>query len=108
MQANMCIGAPVLEDAMDRSLRLAAAMDSRGYGRRAYLSPGVRALIASCVLFGLVGACVGVYGVLDGTSSWLGVPLLAAGLVVDVVGFVHGGRRVRRTANRPDPGRWPA
>ncbi|WP_410666826.1 CbiQ family ECF transporter T component [Amycolatopsis sp. cmx-4-68] len=98
---------PVLADAMDRSLRLAAAMDSRGYGRRAYLSSRLRALIASCVLSGLVGVCVGVYGVLDGTSSWLGVPLLAAGLAVAVVGFVLGGRRVRRTAYRPDPWRWP-
>jgi energy-coupling factor transport system permease protein len=107
LRAVKGIVVPVLEDAMDRSLRLAAAMDSRGYGRRAYLSPGVRVLIASCVLSGLVGVCVGVYGVLDGTSSWLGVPLLAAGLVVAVVGFVLGGRRVRRTAYRPDPWRWP-
>jgi energy-coupling factor transport system permease protein len=98
---------PVLEDAMDRSLRLAAAMDSRGYGRRGELSRGLRLLIGGCVLAGLVGVCVGVYGVLDGTSSWLGVPLLAAGLAVAVVGFVLGGRRVRRTAYRPDPWRWP-
>jgi energy-coupling factor transport system permease protein len=98
---------PVLADAMDRSLRLAAAMDSRGYGRRGYLSPKLRALIAGCVLAGLAGVCVGVYGVLDGTSSWLGVPLLAAGLVVAVAGFALGGRRVRRTAYRPDPWGWP-
>jgi energy-coupling factor transport system permease protein len=107
LRAVKGIVVPVLEDAMDRSLRLAAAMDSRGYGRRAYLSSGLRALIAGCVLAGLAGVCVGVYGVLDGTSSWLGVPMLAAGLVVAVVGFVLGGRRVRRTAYRPDPWRWP-
>ncbi|MGW3992987.1 CbiQ family ECF transporter T component [Amycolatopsis sp. NPDC004772] len=108
LRAVKGIVVPVLEDAMDRSLRLAAAMDSRGYGRRAYLSPRLRVLIAVCVLAGLLGVCVGVYGVLDGTSpSWLGVPLLAAGLVVAVVGFVLGGRRVRRTAYRPDPWRWP-
>ncbi|HET6709226.1 CbiQ family ECF transporter T component [Amycolatopsis sp.] len=107
LRAVKGIVVPVLEDAMERSLRLAAAMDSRGYGRRAYLGTRVRVLIASCVLSGLVGVCVGVYGVLDGTSSWLGVPLLAAGLVVAVVGFVLGGRRVRRTAYRPDPWRWP-
>ncbi|WP_206789267.1 CbiQ family ECF transporter T component [Amycolatopsis sp. MtRt-6] len=107
LRAVKGIVVPVLEDAMDRSLRLAAAMDSRGYGRRAYLGTRLRVLIASCVLSGLVGVCVGVYGVLDGTSSWLGVPLLAAGLVVAVVGFVLGGRRVRRTAYRPDPWRWP-
>ncbi|MFB9684033.1 CbiQ family ECF transporter T component [Amycolatopsis plumensis] len=107
LRAVKGIVVPVLEDAMDRSLRLAAAMDSRGYGRREYLGTRLRVLIAACVLAGLVGVCVGVYGVLDGTSSWLGVPLLAAGLVVAVVGFVLGGRRVRRTAYRPDPWRWP-
>ncbi|MEU4518159.1 CbiQ family ECF transporter T component [Amycolatopsis sp. NPDC024027] len=107
LRAVKGIVVPVLEDAMDRSLRLAAAMDSRGYGRRAYLSGGLRALIASCVLAGLAGVCAGVYGVLDGTSSWLGVPMLAVGLVVAVAGFVLGGRRVRRTAYRPDPWRWP-
>jgi energy-coupling factor transport system permease protein len=107
LRAVKGIVVPVLEDAMDRSLRLAAAMDSRGYGRRAYLSPRVRLLIASCVLSGLVGVCVGVYGVLDGTTPWLGVPLLAAGLAVAVAGFVLGGRRVRRTTYRPDPWRWP-
>lgn len=103
LRAVRGIVVPVLEDAMNRSLQLAAAMDSRGYGRRAYLSPGLRAAIAGCVLGGLVGVCVGVYGVLDGTSTWLGVPLLAAGLAVAVAGFVLGGRRVRRTAYRPDP-----
>ena len=107
LRAVKGIVVPVLEDAMDRSLRLAAAMDSRGYGRRAHLGGRMRALIAFCVLAGLVGVCVGVYGVLDGTSSWLGVPLLAAGLAVAVVGFVLGGRRVRRTAYRPDPWGWP-
>ena len=107
LRAVKGIVVPVLEDAMDRSLRLAAAMDSRGYGRRAYLGTRLRVLIASCVLAGLVGVCVGVYGVLDGTSSWLGVPLLAVGLLVAVAGFVLGGRRVRRTAYRPDPWRWP-
>ncbi|WP_410595798.1 CbiQ family ECF transporter T component [Amycolatopsis sp. lyj-23] len=107
LRAVKGIVVPVLEDAMERSLRLAAAMDSRGYGRRAYLGVRLRALIAACVLAGLAGVCVGVYGVLDGTSSWLGLPLLAAGLAVAVAGFVLGGRRVRRTAYRPDPWGWP-
>ncbi|GAA4539042.1 CbiQ family ECF transporter T component [Amycolatopsis samaneae] len=104
MKALKGVVIPVLEDAMNRSLRLAAAMDSRGYGRRGYLSPRVRTLIGVCVLGGLVGVCVGVYGVLDGTSTWLGLPMLVAGLVAAAVGFVLGGRRVRRTRYRPD--RW--
>lgn len=107
LRAVKGIVVPVLEDAMDRALRLAAAMDSRGYGRRGELSRGLRLLIGGCVLAGLTGVCVGVYGVLDGTSSWRGVPLLAAGLAVAIAGFVLGGRRVRRTAYRPDPWRWP-
>lgn len=107
LRAVKGIVVPVLEDAMNRSLLLAAAMDSRGYGRRAYLGTGLRVAIAGCVLGGLVGVCVGVYGVLDGTSSWLGVPLLALGLVVAAAGFVLGGRRIRRTSYRPDPWRWP-
>ncbi|MFE3172225.1 CbiQ family ECF transporter T component [Amycolatopsis sp. NPDC059090] len=98
---------PVLADAMDRSLQLASAMDSRGYGRRAYLSPRVRILIATCVLAGLVGVAVGVYGVLDGSASWLGVPMLIAGLVLATAGFVLGGRQIRRTTYRPDPWRLP-
>lgn len=107
MNALKGIIIPVLEDAMDRSLMLAAAMDSRGYGRRGYLAPATRIVIGVCVLTGLVGVCVGVYGVLDGTSSWLGVPMLIAGLVVAGVGFVLGGRRIRRSSYRPDPWRVP-
>ncbi|WP_406639510.1 CbiQ family ECF transporter T component [Amycolatopsis sp. WGS_07] len=98
---------PVLADAMDRSLQLAAAMDSRGYGRRGYLSPRVRMVIAICVLAGLVGVAVGVYGVLDGSASWLGVPMLVAGLALAAAGFILGGRQIRRTTYRPDPWRLP-
>nr|WP_154676690.1 energy-coupling factor transporter transmembrane component T [Amycolatopsis benzoatilytica] len=98
---------PVLADAMDRSLQLAAAMDSRGYGRRGYLSPRIRLLIATCVLAGLVGVAVGVYGVLDGSSSWLGLPMLIVGLGLAAAGFVVGGRQIQRTTYRPDPWRLP-
>ncbi|OZM72219.1 cobalt ABC transporter permease [Amycolatopsis antarctica] len=104
MRALKAIVIPVLEDAVDRSLMLAAAMDSRGYGRRGYLPVRTRLLTGGCVLAGLLGVCVGVYGVLDGTSGALGVPLLLAGLVLATAGFVLGGRQVRRSRYRPD--RW--
>jgi len=107
LRAIKGIVVPVLEDAMNRSLHLAAAMDARGYGRREYLSPRLRLLIAFCVLGGLVGISVGIYGVLDGTSNWPGVPMLAAGVVVAGAGFVLGGRRIQRSVYRPDPWRWP-
>ena len=59
---------PVLEDALDRSLLLAAAMDSRGYGRAGRGPAAARAAPAAWSLGGLVGVCVGVYGLLDGTA----------------------------------------
>ena len=50
---------PVLEDALDRSLLLAAAMDSRGYGRRARPRRGPGGSPRALILAGLLGACVG-------------------------------------------------
>jgi energy-coupling factor transport system permease protein len=98
---------PVLEDALDRSLVLAAAMDSRGYGRRAEQPRAVRLITASLVLGGVGGVCVGTYGVLDGTTPRvLGGPMLAAGCLIAVVGIRLGGRRVHRSVYRPDP--WDA
>lgn len=96
---------PVLEDALGRSLQLAASMDSRGYGRAG--SAGRRARFATGLLMivGLGGVCVGVYGTLDGsTPRYLGLPVLLGGLAVALIGFRLAGRKVRRTRYRPD--RW--
>jgi energy-coupling factor transport system permease protein len=96
---------PVLVDALDRSLALAAAMDSRGYGRGGDMPRRVRLGTGALVVTGLLGVCVGVYGVLDGTTPrWLGLPMLALGLVVAGIGLPLAGRRIRRTVYRPD--RW--
>jgi energy-coupling factor transport system permease protein len=96
---------PVLEDALERSLRLAAAMDSRGYGRSGEASAAGRRLTAVLTIGGLVGVCVGIYATLDGSSPrYLAGPLLAVGVAVAVTGFVLSGRRVRCTRYRPD--RW--
>jgi energy-coupling factor transport system permease protein len=102
------VAVPVLTDALDRSLMLAAAMDSRGYGRTAGAPRAARRLTGTLVVAGLVGVCVGTYGLLDATTPGaFGLPALVAGLVVATVGFVLGGRRVRRTRYRPDPWRLP-
>jgi energy-coupling factor transport system permease protein len=101
-------GLPVLEDALERSVQLAASMDARGYGRRAHLSSAVRRTTAGCTLFGLFGVTVGTYGLLDaGSPSWLGLPLLLGGLLAAIVGLWLGGRRAVRTRYRPDPWRGP-
>jgi energy-coupling factor transport system permease protein len=96
---------PVLEDALDRSLRLAASMDSRGYGRAALIDARQRVLTGILMIVGLLGVCVGVYATLDGTTPRiLAGPVLIAGVVVALVGFRLAGKRVHRTRYRPD--RW--
>ncbi|WP_149204994.1 energy-coupling factor transporter transmembrane component T family protein [Actinotalea subterranea] len=94
---------PVLTDALDRSLALAASMDSRGYARAL---PGRSDRRVGALLLGsLLAAALGTYGLLDGTApAWLGVPVLLVGLTAAAVGSTLAGRQVRRTRYRPD--RW--
>ncbi|MHB1726472.1 MAG: energy-coupling factor transporter transmembrane component T [Acidimicrobiales bacterium] len=102
------IAIPVLEDALERSLRLAAAMDSRGYGRTGAASLADRRVTGACMLGGMGGLCVGAYGLLDSsTGASVGFPALAAGALLCAVGLVVGSRRIRRTQYRPDPWRLP-
>lgn len=99
---------PVLEDALERSLALAAGMDTRGYGRSGSASPAERRVTGGLLLAGLCGLCVGTYGVLDRTvPRWLATPMVVAGLVLCVAGLWIAGRRVGRSVYRPDPWRWP-
>lgn len=98
---------PVLEDALDRSIALAAAMDARGYGRRASETVTRRRITTALLIGGLLGTCVGMYGLLDATSTLtIGVPALVAGIGLMATGFVLAGRRVRHSRYRPD--RWLA
>jgi energy-coupling factor transport system permease protein len=95
---------PILEDALERSLRLAAGMDTRGYGRSAGATVRERRTTGALLLAGLCGICVGVYAGLDQTAPRiLATPMLVVGVVVAVVGLVSAGRRVPRTRYRPDP-----
>jgi energy-coupling factor transport system permease protein len=99
---------PVLEDALERSLRLAAGMDTRGYGRSGGVPPAERRLTGALMLLGLVGVCVGVYAGLDHTAPRaLATPMLLLGVVAAIGGLVLAGRRVVLTRYRPDPWRWP-
>lgn len=104
MRALRGIVIPVLADAMDRALALAAAMDVRGYGRTGDTPPRTRLITGILVIAGLVGVCIGVYGLMDGTTRLLGLPLFIAGLLVAGTGFILGGRHVHKTTYRPD--RW--
>jgi energy-coupling factor transport system permease protein len=99
---------PVLEDALERSVALAAGMDARGYGRSGHLPQRQRVVTGTLMLTGLIGICVGTYAMLDHTAPrWLAGPMLAAGSAVAIAGFVAAGTRVRRTRYRPDHWRLP-
>ncbi|MFD9422820.1 MULTISPECIES: energy-coupling factor transporter transmembrane component T [unclassified Streptomyces] len=95
---------PVLEDALERSLRLAAAMDSRGYGRTGTATRRSRRATGALMLLGMCGLCAGAYGLLDATApKLLGLPAMGAGALLCFAGLRLGGRRVTRTTYRPDP-----
>ncbi len=99
---------PVLEGALERSVALAAAMDSRGYGRRGTVSVRRRRTMAFVLLAGLVAACVGCYGLVSaGSPPALGLPMLAVGVICSVVSVLVSSRSTGRTAYRPDPWRIP-
>lgn len=97
------IALPVLEDALERSIELAAAMDSRGFGRRGSVSAVRRRLVSSAVVAGLVAVAIAVYELLDATSPTLiGLPLLVLGTAIACGAVLFGGRQPTRTKYRPD------
>jgi energy-coupling factor transport system permease protein len=101
------VALPVLQDALDRSLLLAAAMDARGYGRRHAVAGWARRTTAVLLLSSLVLLCLGLYELLGpGRTPVLTVMLLALGAGAAVGGLALGGRAAVRTRYRPD--RWRA
>lgn len=97
---------PVIEDAVERSMQLAAGMESRGFGRtRDHRKVGRGALV---LLLG--GALLVVFGtfVLLGVPNALGrgVALLAIGFLAVVAGVKWSGRRLAVTQYRAAPWRW--
>ena len=97
------IAVPVLEDALERSIELAAAMDSRGFGRRGAVSAARRRLVSSAVVAGLMAVAIAIYELLDATSPTLiGLPLLVLGTAIACGAVLFGGRQPTRTKYRPD------
>lgn len=100
---------PVLSDALDRSLRLAASMDARGYGRRGEGQPRERRWTTALGLAGITLLGLGVFLHLSRLATGAvvaGVPLVSAGLVALGVVLIalsvrRAGRGVRRTVYRP-------
>ena len=99
---------PVLDGGLERSIQLAAAMDSRGYGRAGPVSERERRTQAGLVLAGFVGVLLGLYGLFDSAAPRvLGWPMLGLGALLATVGLRAAGRRSSRTAYRPDRWQWP-
>lgn len=95
---------PVLEGALEHSVALAAAMDSRGYGRRAGIPAATRRMSASLLVIGLIAACVGVYALVAAdTSAVVGLLLLVAGSIACIVALALSARGNVRSRYRPDP-----
>ena len=93
---------PVLSDAVDRSLALAAGMESRGFGRtRGAPVPG-----ALPVMLGSVSvALLGVFLLLGSPWPAPALGLLALGAAGTVWGLRRAGRRLHVTRYRPAPWR---
>lgn len=94
------IAIPVLEDAIERSLSLAAGMDSRGFGR----TNGSRSRRALALMLSAVTvATIGAYLVLATNRLLLAVTLLSLGLLGAGYGLRAAGARLQVTRYRPHP-----
>lgn len=95
------IGIPALEDAVNRSLSLAAGMEVRGFGRTNTQQVSPLPLVL------LVAACtclpIGAYLLLANSSASIGIGMVLWGLGCSAVGIKLAGRGVLVTRYRPDP-----
>lgn len=99
---------PVLEGALDRCVELAAAMESRGFGRTRHLSRSARITTSVVSLAGLAGVTVGLYGVLSASLPGASAVLvLLLGTALLIAALVLGRRRAVRSRYRPDPWALP-
>lgn len=100
LRALRTVAMPVLADAIDRSLALAAGMESRGFGRTRGL-PAAGALTA--MLLASASATLGVFLLLS-TDYWqLACALVAAGMAGAGLALRAAGRRLRVSVYRPHP-----
>lgn len=102
-RAVVSVVVPVIADAVDRSLSLAAGMEARGFGRTRESGPPPRRLTAG-LLGGTGLLAFGAFVLLSVPSAlpWA-LACLAAGVATVVAGLRASGRRQRVTRYRPEP-----
>lgn len=104
---------PVLSDALDRSLQLAASMEVRGYGRHGTATRAERRVTGALAAGGVVLLAVGLYLLLAGSRlgpSFLGIRVLVWALILTgaatmVWSMRRAGRSVDKSTYRPIPWR---
>lgn len=104
---------PVLEDAVEQSMALAAGMEARGFGRTRPGTP--RRLVGTLLLGSVVALTYGTFVLLGGAGAlhgtglpvWTGPVVLAAGVAAAAAGLWLSGRGAATTRYRPDPWRTP-
>lgn len=102
LRALGTIAMPVLADAIDRSLALAAGMEARGFGRtRGLPTKGTLPVM----LISSSAATLGVFLLLGSPYGQLGLWLLLLGAVGTGLGLRAAGARLRVTTYRPLPWR---
>jgi energy-coupling factor transport system permease protein len=92
---------PVLEDAIDSSLSLAASMDSRGFGRRGNMS---KSLVLSARLSSLMAVgflSIGSFTLLVGQTQTLGWVLIGVGIMASFASIRINSKSQIRTRYEP-------
>jgi energy-coupling factor transport system permease protein len=103
LRAYATLAIPVLAGALDRSINLAASMDSRGYGRVNNQSSHSRRLVVGLLLSSIVLVTVGLFGLFTSDAHPLiGLPSLFIGVGIAVFAMWHSGHNRTRTVYRPD------
>lgn len=95
------LAVPVLSDAVERSISLAAGMEARGFGRTR-AAVGLHGRIA--LTAGALAALVGAFVVLGAPGwEWAGIAGLVGGVLAVLLGLRRAGRWQSVTTYRPDP-----
>lgn len=102
LKAATAIVVPVLQDAVERSIALAAGMETRGFGRSRATADrfALAVLLAS-----MMSATLGGFLVLGSGTPVAGAAGLALGIAGTVWGLRRAGRRLQVTRYRPNPWR---
>lgn len=103
VRAYTSLAMPVLAGALDRSINIAASMDSRGYGRVGDTSPRLRRMITASLVVATILVIIGLYGLFTSDAHpLLGLPALTLGVGVALFAMWQSGRSHQRTVYRPD------